>query len=108
MDLDKLKDGYNNVVNSIYSCKNYYERVKTFLENYSPKIHKYKKLKPREVSAFFLACFRLGVASKGRREYWKLLGWAFSKGRKVFVMAVTFSIYGYHFRKCLTKTESAG
>lgn len=101
MDIDDLQSGYSDVVHSIYSPKNYYERIKMFLENFQPKKLHVKRIKPMEVLAFLKACFRLGVVSKGRSEFWKLMSWSFNEKREVFPMAVAFSVYGYHFRKCL-------
>ncbi|MCL2437258.1 MAG: B12-binding domain-containing radical SAM protein [Clostridiales bacterium] len=101
MDIDELVAGYHNVVRSIYAPKNYYVRIKTFLENYSSKAQSSSKLSFASIRALFRACFHLGIVSKGRREYWELLKWARAKGKAEFAMAVKFSIYGYHFRKCL-------
>ncbi|MCR5665621.1 MAG: B12-binding domain-containing radical SAM protein [Eubacterium sp.] len=101
MDQDLLVDGYTDTVRSIYSPKNYYHRVKTFLENYKPKgLHK-PKLTMVEITAFLKACFLLGGISKGRGQYWKLLFWTLKNKPHLFGRAVAFSIYGYHFRKCL-------
>lgn len=101
MDVNELQAGYSDVVHSIYSPANYYRRIQEFLENFRPKKYHTKRFKMSEIMAFLKACLRLGVFSKGRREYWKLLSWSFKKKREVFPMAVAFSVYGYHFRKCL-------
>jgi len=101
MPLQDLMDGYKRVVQSIYSPNNYYKRVKTFLESFRPKEHKPKKISFNYFCAFFKACFCMGIATKGRREYWKLLWWSIKKSKRAFVMAVEFSVYGYHFRKCV-------
>lgn len=106
MNKDDLINGYYSVMRSIYSPKNYYERVKTFLETYRPKKYLSKNggFGVRSISAFIRACFHLGIASTGRLEYWKLLIWSSLKGWRVFAMAVKFSIFGYHFRKCIKDT----
>lgn len=103
MNPDDLRNGYSKAVHSLYSHKNYYKRVRMFLENFRPRKHTRRKFKFSDIGAFFKACFRLGVASRGRKEFWKLLRWSFFKKREVFPMAITFSVYGYHFRKCLPK-----
>jgi hypothetical protein len=36
---------------------------------------------------------------KGRGYYWKLLAFSLFRRPKVFPLAVTLSIFGYHFRK---------
>jgi len=103
MGISTLVSGYQRVVRAIYEPKNFYYRVKIFLENYHPKAHR-NKVKGSgfgTLSAFFKSSFQLGVLSKGRIHYWKLLGWSLSKGMNAFASAVKFSIYGYHFRMCL-------
>jgi radical SAM superfamily enzyme YgiQ (UPF0313 family) len=101
MDIDTLKDGYRDVVRLIYAPENYYKRIRLFLENFRPKKHSKKLVRINEIGAFFMACVRLGIISRGRSHYWKLLFWSLIKKRDVFPMAVELSIYGYHFRKCL-------
>jgi hypothetical protein len=34
-----------------------------------------------------------------RVEYWRLLLWALFRKPRLFPLAITLSIYGYHFRK---------
>jgi len=105
MPINDLMDGYKKVVHSIYSPKNYYSRVKLFLKNYNPVERRgSQKVSASYISAFFKACFKLGVISKGRLEYWKLIGWSLFKKPKAFVMAVKLSVFGYHFRKCMAET----
>jgi len=102
MNSDDLRDGYHKVLNSIYSPKNYYDRIKIFLENFHPEKHRRRKFSFGDVGAFFKACFHLGIADRaGRKDYWELLRWSFQKKKGTFSMAVIFSVYGYHFRKCL-------
>jgi len=101
MDKNDLIKGYKNVLSAIYAPKNYYERIKTFLVSYRPKKQNKEGFGFQSFGAFFRACFHLGIVSKGRLEYWKLLGWSFSRGMDVFALAVKFAIYGYHHRKCI-------
>ena len=101
MDKNVLLDGYHTVLESIYSHKNYYKRVKTFLENYFPKNYHKTHLSLAEIGAFLKATFILGVVSKGRKQYWELLRWTRKNRPQLFSRAVAFSIYGHHFRKCI-------
>ncbi len=41
----------------------------------------------------------IGLIDKGRTEYWKLIFWTLFTRPELIVDAITFSIYGYHFRK---------
>lgn len=106
MEINKLLAGYKQVVRSIYDPPNFYRRVKIFLKNYRPRnLHK-QNVTAGDVSAFFRACFFLGIKDRYRKEFWSLLSWTIKKRPKAFVRAVTFAIYGYHFRKCLPSDQT--
>ncbi|MEW6182714.1 MAG: B12-binding domain-containing radical SAM protein [Bacillota bacterium] len=102
MNLDVLRNGYKNLMRNIYSPEVYYERVKTFLREYKvpaievpPDFEHFSKY----MLAFVDSIFRLGVVGKERFQYWKLFLWTLFHRPKSFPLAITFAIYGYHFRK---------
>jgi len=98
MDLDALCEGYRDIMRHIYSPKLYYQRVKTFLRDYkAPKIESPPDF--RSVLAFFRSNIRLGIFGRERFQYWKILLWTLFRRPKLFTLAITFSIYGHHFRK---------
>ncbi|MCK4393387.1 DUF4070 domain-containing protein, partial [Candidatus Bipolaricaulota bacterium] len=98
MSLDTLREGYKRILQTIYSPQYYYQRVKTFLREYPPpKIH--TSLHFQHILAFFRSVYRLGIIGKERTYYWKLLVWTLFRRPKLFPLAVTFAIYGHHFRK---------
>ena len=98
MSLDVLHKGYKTVVNYLYAPKNYYARVKTFLKEY--KAPKFKIGFDFEyILAFFRSIIRLGIIDKERVHYWKLFFWTLFRRPKLFPLAITFAIYGYHFRQ---------
>ncbi|MEF9987860.1 MAG: B12-binding domain-containing radical SAM protein [Christensenella sp.] len=101
MNIDKLRAGYKKVVETIYSPKRYFERVKGFLKRYTPPIHTRKNITFGNIVSFVKASFILGIISKERVYYWKLFFWSLFKKPAVLAMAVTFTVYGYHFRKSL-------
>ncbi len=103
MDAQKLRDGYQSVLNYLYSPKEYYERVFEFLKDYNPK--RKRKIQWLEVRAFFSSVVYLGILDKGKSKlyYWKLLCKAFIYHRSAFGEAVSSAIFGYHFRKLLQK-----
>ncbi len=106
MGFKTLSQGYCRIINGIYSPKPYYERVRSFLREYRP---------PKKSRVpFYLGCLRLhsgyalalpktmfvlGVKDRGRYQYWKLLLWSFFRRPNLFPMAITFAVYGFHFRK---------
>jgi radical SAM superfamily enzyme YgiQ (UPF0313 family) len=106
MGLDNLSQGYSQIINGIYSPKPYYERVRAFLREYRPaknnRLHfhlRYLRLHPGYALALPKSMLVLGVKERGRFQYWKLLFWSLFRRPRLFPMAVTFAIYGFHFRK---------
>jgi hypothetical protein len=98
MDLNALREGYQKILCHIYSPKHYYERVKTFLQEYkSPDIK--IPMNFQRYMAFLRSSIRLGVFGKERFQYWKLLLWTIRKRPELLPLAITFTIYGHHFRK---------
>ena len=95
-----LQSGYRKILEEIYSPKPFYQRVKNFLEEYQPvkaPVH----LELQEILAFFRSVYWLGMRGKGRLEYWRLFFWALFKQPSKFALAITFSIYGFHFWRVL-------
>ena len=98
MGLDVLCKGYANIMKQIYSPKHFYSRTRTFLRDYRrPKVR--VAFDRQRLLAVLLSSVRLGVFGKERFQYWKLLLWTLLRRPKLFSLAVTFAIYGYHFRK---------
>jgi radical SAM superfamily enzyme YgiQ (UPF0313 family) len=98
MDRAALEKGYQHIVKTIYSPKYYYERVIRFLDCYNPKQIS-EGFNPADILAFLRSVFKIGIFSKGRKYYWKLLNWSIRNRPDTFPVAVRFLIYGYHFRK---------
>ncbi|NBJ14667.1 MAG: DUF4070 domain-containing protein [Dehalobacter sp. 4CP] len=105
MESHLLIKGYQKIVDTIYSPRKYYERVLTFLEQYEPAGFTAQRIGRCQVLAFIRSVFRLGIIGQERRYYWKLIIWSLRKRRNVFPLAVTLSIYGFHFRKVFRRTE---
>ncbi len=100
----RLLEGYKKVVTFIYSPGPYYERVLEFFKEFRPlKRKRLKMFRLCYLSALFKAMFYLGVLEKGRRHYWKLLLKTLWKYPRFLPEAVTFAIYGFHFRKLFSK-----
>jgi radical SAM superfamily enzyme YgiQ (UPF0313 family) len=98
MDADLLKSGYKDLMEDIYSPAMFYERVKTFLNEYNPVANPVK-IQMNEVMAFFRSVYELGIRGIERVQYWNLIFWTLVRFPKKFPLAVTFAIYGFHFRK---------
>jgi radical SAM superfamily enzyme YgiQ (UPF0313 family) len=99
MNMNTLTKGYKKIVTTLYSPKYYYKRVMNFLSEYKPMKLGKPRLSADNLGAFFKAILRLGFFGRERRQYWKLFFWSLFKKPVFFPMAITFSIYGFHFRK---------
>lgn len=98
MSLGVLHKGYKTVMRYLYAPKNYYARVKTFLKEYkAPEIK--IGFDFEHILAFFRSIVRLGIIDKERIHYWKLFFWTLFRRPRLFPLAITFAIYGYHFRQ---------
>ena len=95
-----LIDGYKKILDTIYSPKHYYKRVKTFLKQYKPEKFGTKSyIKFCYFTAFLKSIWLLGIQGKERFQYWKLILWTLVKRPYFIGIAVSFAIYGFHFRK---------
>ncbi|NWF75040.1 MAG: DUF4070 domain-containing protein [Nitrospirae bacterium] len=103
MNYDILIDGYKKILRTIYSPRHYYKRVKNFLKEYMPPKKRMLNLKLNYFYALLKSMFILGIIGKERFQYWKLFFWTMFKRPRLFPMAITFSIYGFHFRKVFEK-----
>jgi len=100
MGYDKLIHGYKHIMKTIYSPKQYYERVKTFLHEYNPpKINRAPQLKLQHIQGLFKSIWFLGIKEKGRRYYWRLILSTLFKKPRAFPLSVSLSVFGFHFRK---------
>ncbi len=103
MNYETLIDGYKHILNTIYSPKYYYERVKIFLREYKPRRGTAGRLQSHHIRAFLKTIWFLGIREKGRRYYWKLLFSTLLKQSRKFPISISLSVYGYHFRKVVKK-----
>lgn len=103
MSEEKLKQGYKSIIHTIYAQKEFYERIKTFLNEYHLPVKKSVRISFREVVAFVKTIWVLGIREKGRKFYWKLLAFSLLKHPSKFPLAVELAIYGFHFRRVTEK-----
>jgi radical SAM superfamily enzyme YgiQ (UPF0313 family) len=99
MNYHELVEGYKKIIHDIYTSKPYYKRIRKLLLNYEPCSKGTVKITFNALRAFLKSVFIIGLFNKGRRDYWKLLLWTLFRRPSLVVEAVTFSIYGYHYRK---------
>lgn len=97
MGKNELLKGYHKIIRNIYSSKAYYARVLTFLKQYDPP-----SVQPwsfNKVMALIKSIIYIGILKRNRRYFWKIFFWSIFNKPKSFPLAVTYSIYGYHFSR---------
>jgi len=104
MNYETLINGYRHILSTIYSRKDFYERIKTFLREYRPRKERRGKLQFYHIRAFICSAWVLGVKERGgRRYYWKLIISTLLKRPRVFPLSISLTVYGYHFQKVMEK-----
>jgi len=108
MQSQALIGGYRTILDTIYLPKNYYQRVISLLREYRPlhlgKFH----LQPGYVGALFKSILFLGVLGKERLHFWKLFFWSLARRPRLFPLAITYAVYGFHFRMVAEKINWNG
>lgn len=108
MNADLLIGGYRTILDTIYLPRNYYQRVIRLLREYRPmhlgKFH----LQPGYVGALFKSILFLGIIGRERFHFWKLFFWSLIRRPRLFPLAITYAVYGYHFRKVAEKYKGSG
>jgi hypothetical protein len=99
MDRRALLDGYKKILATIYSPREYYERVTGFLRMYEPLRRHGTPVRIANLYALVKSMVLLGVIGKERWYYWKLFFWSLFRRPRHFAMAITFAVYGFHFRR---------
>ena len=97
LDREFLLDGYRKLMQRLYEPGTFYRRVSLFLRNYHPRG---PRLRPTryDFGALFKSFWVVGVIHRGRRAYWQFLAGTLLRRPAHFGLAVTFAIYGHHFR----------
>jgi len=99
MNRERLLEGYQEIVHGIYSCRPYYARIRTFLKHYDPAFKTQTRVTWSRFIAFLKSILIIGILNRNRSYYWKLVFWSIFNKPEVLPLAVTYSIFGYHFRK---------
>ena len=99
MNYSDLVRGYHKIISTIYSHKEYYERIKKFLKEYTVPYWKSNKPTFLEIRAFIKSLWILGIIEKGKGYFWKLLFHSLIKYPAKFSVAITMAVYGYHYRR---------
>lgn len=101
IDKDTLVLGYNRVLHTIYSPKNYYERLITYLDEYKEFAKGSKINLMIKIKAITKAVWIMGLSEKGRTHFWNMIFWTLFHKPELISEAITQSVYGYHYRRVM-------
>jgi hypothetical protein len=99
MNREMLVSGYRRILDTIYSPKCYYERVRRFLAEYTPARTHMFRFRFSYLHAVWRSVLVLGIVGKGRFGYWKLMFWSLFRRPRLVPLAISLAICGFHFRK---------
>ena len=98
MNYLELITGYKKIIREIYTTKPYYQRIRKLLLNYKYRYTRPFNFNIAHLKALIKSILIIGVINKGRSEYWKLVFWTLFNRPGLVAEAITFAIYGYHYR----------
>jgi len=105
MNPEILFSGYREVIRGIYAGKPFYKRVRHFLHDFKPAVKNKSKITFNKIMALVKSIFIIGIIDKHRMYYWHLFFWSLFKRPRLFSLAITYSIYGYHYRRVFQKMD---
>ncbi|MGD9590775.1 MAG: B12-binding domain-containing radical SAM protein [Pyrinomonadaceae bacterium] len=104
MDLDRLVEGYKQVLRNIYSPKEYYRRALDCLSRF----HK-SRIEPRtsslidDVRSLLSVVYTLGIRDSSRSDFWGYFYRLIRYHTHDFAHGMTLAAMGYHFREVTKK-----
>lgn len=99
MNYKNLIAGYSKIIHTIYSPQEFYKRIKSLLNEYKVPSWKSRALTLTEIKAFLKLIWLIGVLERGQRYFWTTFVYSLLKYPKKFPLAMTLTVYGYHFRR---------
>jgi radical SAM superfamily enzyme YgiQ (UPF0313 family) len=100
MDPARLIQGYQSIMRTIYSPREYYERaldsMKRTAQQFSEPQH-YNLM--NSAASLMRILVKLGVIDRERKEFWRFLSQATAKHRVRIAETLRLAAMGYHFRK---------
>ncbi len=108
MDPAILVAGYQDILDTIYAPKNYYRRVIKLFREYQPRRQGRFHVQPGHIGALFKSMLFLGVIGRERFHFWKLIFWSLCRKPRLLPLAITYAVYGFHFRKVAESIRGCG
>jgi radical SAM superfamily enzyme YgiQ (UPF0313 family) len=100
MDPALLIQGYQTIMRTIYSPREYYQRSLDSMRRTARRLaepQRYGLIK--SLSSFTRIMLRLGVLDRERKEFWRFFAQTLLRHRETLVHSLRLAAMGYHFRK---------
>lgn len=98
MDPVRLTQKYRILMRKLYAPGPFYARINQFLINFRPVIRPVS-IHFEEIAALIKTIWYMGIIGPDRREYWQMIFNVLRHMPEKFPIAITLTVYGYHFRK---------
>jgi len=105
MGKERLLEGYKEVLSNLYSPKQYFRRINTLIKNYRPTVR--SRLAKGELGALFKSVWKVGIRSRARWQYWKLILRTTFTNIRAFPVAIELSICWLHYERIVRLANSA-
>ena len=97
-----LQTGYRDLMKKLYEPKVYYQRIRTFLDQHRPRGPRVR-LSPADLRAFLKSFWLLGIAERGRHNYWRFFWSTVIRHPHQLRCAIELAVIGYHFRRVASR-----
>jgi radical SAM superfamily enzyme YgiQ (UPF0313 family) len=98
LDREVLINGYRELMKELYAPRNYYQRIRTFLDQHRPSGPRFG-VSMTELKAFVKSLWFLGIVEPDRLTYWRFFVTTLLRRPRQFCRAMELTILGYHFRR---------
>jgi radical SAM superfamily enzyme YgiQ (UPF0313 family) len=100
MDPARLIQGYQTIMRTIYSPREYYQRALDSMRRTAQEFTEPQHYSLMNGAASLMRVLvKLGVLDRERKEFWRFLSQATARHRVAFAETLRLAAMGYHFRK---------
>jgi radical SAM superfamily enzyme YgiQ (UPF0313 family) len=100
MDPTVLVEGYQTIMRTIYSPREYYQRALDSMRRTAQQFSEPQHYNPIEgLTSLAHIVLKLGIFDRERKEFWRFLNQTLSRHRHRFAESLRLAAMGYHFRK---------
>lgn len=104
MDRDRLIEGFQSILQNIYSPKEYYARALDCLSRFhANRIEPRQSSLKKDLKAFYKIVMTLGIRDRSRVQFWKYFYKLVRFHPRDFAHGLTLAAMGYHFQRITEK-----